>query len=73
LVPLPRQEFRFVAILHRAPDDEDDEEFEAEVDEHDLERTRLRVEIPTNEEGRELRWWGISDGDEIHMERVEAR
>ena len=67
-VPLPREEYRFFAFLHRTSEDEgdeDEEEFEVEAGHHD---PKLRVEIPTNEEGRELRWWGISDEDEIHME-----
>lgn len=32
----------------------------------------IRVEIPTNEEGRELNWWGVEDGDAISLEPIES-
>jgi hypothetical protein len=29
------------------------------------EREYIRVEIPVKEEGREIGWWGVEDGDGI--------
>lgn len=58
-VPVPKTRYRLVAILR--PDRE-------EGDGADVEG--LRVEIPVGEEGRELSWWGVGDGDEIRVEEV---
>lgn len=34
------------------------------------EKKWIRVEIPVKEEGRELSWWGVEDGDAIGVEQL---
>lgn len=30
----------------------------------------LRVEIPPAEEGRDISWWGLEDGDAVSVEKI---
>ncbi|GAA5857287.1 hypothetical protein JCM9279_007595 [Rhodotorula babjevae] len=53
--PLPKSRYRLVAVLQPA---------EGEADE-------VRVEIPPAEEGKELSWWGLGDGDTVEVVLVE--
>jgi hypothetical protein len=52
--PIPKTRFRFSAILHREGAQEDDQGL-------------MHVDIPVNEESREISYWGIEDGDIIHV------
>ncbi|GAA5924676.1 hypothetical protein JCM3775_005442 [Rhodotorula graminis] len=54
-LPLPKSQYRLVAVLQPA---------EGETDE-------VRVEIPPAEEGKELSWWGIGDGDTVEVVPME--
>ncbi|KAM0787267.1 hypothetical protein ACM66B_006502 [Microbotryomycetes sp. NB124-2] len=37
---------------------------------HSVEGDLLRVEIPSNQEGREVTWWGLNHGDSVAVESV---
>lgn len=56
---LPKTQWRLVTLLQPAPG-------AAEEDGMD----KLRAEIPTKEEGRDISWWGLQDGDEIIVEKI---
>lgn len=40
---------------------------EESVEDEDGRSNELRFEIPLNEEGRELTWWGLEEGDRIEL------
>ena len=50
--PLPKAKWKLVAILRSSEEGEEG----------------LRVEIPAAEEGREISWWGVGEGDEVRIE-----
>ncbi|ORY66787.1 hypothetical protein BCR35DRAFT_181638 [Leucosporidium creatinivorum] len=51
--PVPKTQWSLVAVLKSAEEGEEG----------------LRVEIPATEEGREVSWWGLNEGDEVKVER----
>lgn len=63
--PLPKTKWRLIALLQPAADGS------AAV--FDSERELLGVNIPPNEEGRDLDWWGLQDGDQVVVEKYEGR
>lgn len=52
--PLPKTQWRLVALLKSDGEGEEGP----------------TVEIPTGEEGKDVGWWGLGDGDEVRVERV---
>ncbi|GAA5993115.1 hypothetical protein JCM5350_007226 [Sporobolomyces pararoseus] len=62
--PLPKTKYQLVVWLQpKLAAGECDEEGEGE-------NNWIRVEIPVKEEGRELSWWGVEDGDAIGVEQL---
>ena len=59
---LSRSKWRLVAYLGATVTGED-----ATTSLDDSIRAELRLEIPVNEEGRELSWWGLLDGDHVEI------
>ncbi|GAA5849820.1 hypothetical protein JCM8547_000575 [Rhodosporidiobolus lusitaniae] len=52
--PLPKTKYRLVAILRGGEGEGQEQE--------------VKVEIPPNEEGKEVSWWGLTDGDSVGVE-----
>ncbi|BGP55109.1 hypothetical protein JCM8202v2_002704 [Rhodotorula sphaerocarpa] len=52
--PLPKTKYRLVAKLQPGEGEKDG----------------VRVEVPTGEEGKELSWWGLQDGDTVQVQPV---
>lgn len=61
--PVPKTKYRFVALL--TPTAPSDVIGEASLSEPGGEA--LQVEIPPAEEGREVGYWGLADGDGVRV------
>lgn len=54
--PLPKTKYRLVAVLQPAATADEGSPGE-----------EVRVEIPPQEEGKDVAWWGLSDGDSVEI------
>ncbi|GJN88988.1 hypothetical protein Rhopal_001959-T1 [Rhodotorula paludigena] len=57
--PLPKTKYRLVAVLQPAASADEGSPGE-----------EVRVEIPPQEEGKDVAWWGLSDGDSVEVVAV---
>lgn len=65
--PVPKARYRLLAVLVPAKPDDSAPSSASPTTGADAPGKALEVEIEAGEEGREISWWGLQDGDTVRV------